>query len=86
MESKSSGFTYHTTKNLCKKNNFKDRIFQKFKAVLSMWKMRNLTLYGKVQVIRYLAMSQLLYMCSKIAVPKTFTPKVEKEIANRIPI
>lgn len=70
-------------KEFMQKNNF-DRIFQKFKAVLSMWKMRNLTLYGKVQVIRSLAMSQLLYVCSKIAVPKTFTPKVEKEIARFI--
>ena len=64
-------------------NNF-DRVFQKFKSVLSMWKMRTLTLYGKAQVVRSLAMSQLLYVCSKLAVPKTFSPKVEKEIARFI--
>jgi len=59
-------------------------VFEKFKSVLSVWKMRNLTLYGKVQVVRSLAMSQLLYVYSKIPVPKTFTSKVEKEIVRFI--
>ena len=75
------GIHLSQNKEYMTKYNF-DRVFQKFQAVLSMWKMRNLTLYGKVQVVRSLAMSQLLYVCSKLPVPKTFTTKVEKEIVR----
>ncbi|RUA06506.1 MAG: hypothetical protein DSY43_01870 [Gammaproteobacteria bacterium] len=59
-----------------------ERIFENFKSILSMWKMRNLTLYGKSQVVRSLAISQLLFVCSKISVPHSFIKKVEKEITK----
>jgi hypothetical protein len=61
-----------------------DRVFEKFKATLSIWKLRNLTLYGKVQVVRSLAISQLLYVMSTINVPPIYYKKVEDEIVNFI--
>ena len=44
--------------------------------------MRTLTLYGKSQVIRSLAMSQLLYVVSKLNIPQSFIKRVENEIVG----
>ena len=54
---------FYNTKNLIEP-------LEKFKSVLNLWKTRNLTLFGKVQVVRSLALSQLMYVYGKIVVPK----------------
>jgi len=77
------GIYFSRNKTLMRNNNF-DRLLEKIKSILSIWKTRNLTLYGKVQVIRTLAISQLLYVSSKITVPRTFIANVEKEIIKFI--
>jgi len=64
-------------------NNFQ-RIFEQFKSILKIWKLRNLTLYGRIQVVRSLAMSKLLFVCSKIFVSDSFMENVKKEIITFI--
>ena len=43
-------------------NNFK-RIITNFQTMLSIWKSRNLTVFGKIQILRSLAIPKLLYVC-----------------------
>ncbi|RUA06759.1 MAG: hypothetical protein DSY43_01270 [Gammaproteobacteria bacterium] len=56
--------------------NYK-RIFTNFQTILSLWKSRNLTLYGKIQVLRSLALPKLLYVCSVLHVPEDFIKIIE---------
>ena len=46
------------------------------KSLLRMWKMRNLTLYGKIQIIKALALPKIIFICSVLPSPVNF----EKEI------
>ena len=46
------------------------------KSLLRMWKMRNLTLYGKIQIIKTLALTKIIFICSVLPSPVNF----EKEI------
>ena len=77
------GIFFSHNKTLMQNNNF-TRTFENFKSVLSVWKMRNLSMYGKSQVVRSLAISQLLYVCSNLSIPNNFTVKVQKEIVKFI--
>ena len=61
-----------------------DRIFESFKTVLNIWKMRSLTLFGKSTIIKSLALPKLLYVCSKIFVPDHFISKVKNVITDFI--
>ena len=61
-----------------------DRIFESFKTVLTIWKMRSLTLFGKSAVIKSLALPKLLYVCSKIHVPGYFISNIKKLITDFI--
>ena len=61
-----------------------DRIFESFKTVLSIWKMRSLTLFGKLSVVKALALPKLLYVCSKIFVPDYFISKAKNVITDFI--
>ena len=61
-----------------------DRIFESFKTVLSIWKMRSLALFGKSSVVKALALPKLWYVCSKIFVPDYFISKVKNAITDFI--
>ena len=61
------------------KLNFEDRI-DKAKQIMNMWRMRNLTLYGKGQIIRTFIISQFLFVSSVIETP----PQVIKAVNSLI--
>ena len=50
----------------------------KIQSILNMWKMRNLTLYGKIVVLKALVVSQIVYAASAIHVPDNLVRKLEK--------
>lgn len=77
------GIFFSHSKALMHNNNFMKK-YENFKSILSLWKTRNLTIYGKVHVIRSLAISQLLYICSNLSIPKKFIENVQKEIVRFI--
>ena len=56
--------------------NFKSRI-KKLKTLLNMWSQRNLSLKGKVAVLRSLALPQMLYVCSVMYVVPKWVIEVE---------
>ena len=51
------------------KLNFDNRVAQ-FDILLNTWKQRNLTIYGRNQIIKSLAMPRLLYVCNLLVPPK----------------
>ncbi len=52
------------------------------KTILNIWSHRDLTLKGKITVIKSLALSRLLYASSMMYVPDTFVDKVEHDVLN----
>ena len=42
----------------------------KIKRILDLWKMRHLTYYGKITVIKMLAASQIIYVATAVPAPK----------------
>ena len=45
---------------------------EKIKKIINLWKMRNLTYYGKVTIIKSLLVSQLVYVATVYTVPPKF--------------
>ena len=63
----------------CDKYNFEEKI-SKVRSILNIWKSRNLTLLGKIQITKTFIISQFLYTCSVITMPA----KYQKEVNNLI--
>jgi hypothetical protein len=58
-------------------NDFWDTLIAKIKKKLSMWQHRNLSLCGKVQIIKSLGMSKLLFASNFLSVDDSVIRKVE---------
>jgi hypothetical protein len=58
------------------KLNFQDKI-EKAKRLLDMWKMRNLTPYGKTQIVKTFIVSEFLFVSSAIDTPQKVLEKQE---------
>ena len=69
----------HYTRNVKLKDdlNYKE-ILSKIKRLLGWWKQRDLTLFGKVHLLKTYALSKLNYVSSLIVVPKWVILEVEK--------
>ena len=53
---------------------------EKFDVLLNRWLNRNLTIYGKIEIIKTLGISKLLYVCN-MAVPSTeFINNIQNKI------
>ena len=57
--------------------NFDEKL-EKMKKKLNFWKMRDLTLYGKVLLIKTYGISQLLYVSSVLNVPQGTIDEAEQ--------
>ena len=53
---------------------------QKIAAKLETWKTRNLTLYGKVELLNSTALSQIWYVAKNLDIKKEYSDRIEKEI------
>ena len=69
------GKNSHEVENL----NWEGRV-EKIKGTLDLWRMRNLTLYGKVIVIKHLVTAQMVYIATAVLVPSKITKTVNKLI------
>ena len=70
-------------------NNLKDMYelnleekYQKFKSIINLWSQRELSLKGKITVLKSLALSQLLYATSNLHVLDEFIDRIDKDIQN----
>ncbi len=55
-------------KEACYQLNFESRIF-KAKRIIHMWSSRNLTIFGRIQIVKTFVQSQFLYVSSVIETP-----------------
>jgi len=55
---------------------------QKLKSILNVWKMRNLTLAGKILLIKTYALSQFIYLASVLPVSINIIQQIDKIISN----
>lgn len=65
----------------CDKENW-DPIVEKIVNTLKLWRMRNLTIYGRACIIQTLALSKVWYVGSVLTPPTNIIDKIEKEITN----
>ena len=65
----------------CDKDNW-DPIIEKVENVFKLWKMRNLTNYGRACIIHTLALAKVWYVGSVLIPPKWVLEKLEKEITS----
>ena len=67
-----------------------DEAFQKdfeqkllsMKNLLSLWKLRNLMLYGRITFLKSLALSKLVYNTSVLTTPREFVSSVQTTISR----
>ena len=59
--------------------NYRGEIIQ-IKQKLNIWKQRELTIYGKILIIKAFALSQLLYVAAVCHIPKETMTEVERMI------
>ena len=77
------GIYFSYNKTFLQKNNF-ERVFNNMDTVLNMWTTRNLTVYGKISVLKSLAMANILYICNMLWIPDEFIKRVKQRIADFI--
>ena len=65
------------------KYNWQDKL-DKIQNIIRVWKLRNLTFYGKVVIIKTLLVSQIVYPAKVIRVPQTFIKSLNKIIYSFI--
>ena len=76
---KALGVTFTKNTNEMAHYNVEER-FKKFKSVLHLWSQRDLSLKGKITILKSLALPQLTYITNTMYVTNDFVQKVEKEI------
>jgi len=74
-------FTYD--RKLCNELNFYE-IFKKLESVLCLWKKRNLSLYGRINIVKTLGLSKLIFNSSVLCIPNSFAAEVDKVAFNFI--
>ena len=65
------------------KDNFDKRLLALEKC-LNIWSARGLTLYGKINIIKNLALSKIVFIASTLSVPSGFVDQVNKLLSNFI--
>ena len=63
--------------------NFVEKI-RNLEKVLNSWKRRNLTLYGKINIVKTLGLSKLIYNASVLVIPEQLNQEVNSIIFNFI--
>ena len=59
-----------------------DQKLLSMKNLLSLWKLRNLTLYSRITILKSLALSKLVYNTSVLATPWEFVSSVQTTISR----
>ena len=67
--------------NILQTEKFRDSI-NGLKKTLNLWKLRKLTLLGKIQIIKTFGISKFMYMFSSISIPIWVSTEIEKIFYN----
>jgi exonuclease III len=68
-------FSYDDT--LCESYNFDDKI-KSLEGLLKVWRMRNLTVAGKITILKTFGLSKFMYLASLISIPKPVVQKINR--------
>ena len=77
------GFSFSYNQECANRLNFGEKIFN-FEKRLNTWQRRNLTLYGKINIVKTLGISKLIYSASVLPVPDHYIQEINKLILNFI--
>ena len=80
---KALGVYFSYNEKECENMNFDSKL-QQLTSILNIWKTRNLTLVGKILLIKTFALSQFIHLASVIPIPNKVTQQIEKIIYNFI--
>ena len=75
------GINYTYSSELQMINNF-DKCQENFISSLRYWKFRNLSLYGRVTILKTLAIPKIKYICNVLIPSETFIRNIKSEIVN----
>ncbi|CAC5379210.1 unnamed protein product [Mytilus coruscus] len=72
---------YHNLENKTLKwDTIKNTCIEKMESIIKMWRIRNLSLIGKIVILKSLAISKLIYVISSTHVPRSFVIKIQRDI------
>ena len=72
-------FISHTTMKFLTKKKFEQKLAS-MKTLLNIWYPRNLTLYGRITILKNLALSKLIYNIFMLSFPSSFINTVNQAI------
>ena len=75
------GINFSYDENECFQRNFKEKL-KSMKNLFNLWKRRNLTLYGRITILKSLSLSKLIYNASVLKFPVTFIASVKPTICD----
>ena len=61
--------------------NFWDKLIS-LKKLLNIWSQRDISVYGKINLVKSLALSKLVFICSVMETPKLFVDEVNKIVLD----
>ena len=77
------GVYFSYDEELATKRNFFEKL-PKLKKILNIWSSRDISIYGRVNRVKTLAISKLTFICSVLFTPKGFTEEVNNIIFDYI--
>ena len=80
---KALGIFFSYDLNKTNELNFVEKI-KNLEKTLNCWKRRNLTLYGKINIVKTFGLSKLIYNSSVLVVPENLIKEIEKLIFSFI--
>ena len=79
----SLGIFFSHNRTLAEELNFGAKV-RELEQTLNTWKRRKLTLYGKINIVKTLGLSKLIYNASVLNVPKQYVEQINKITFNFI--
>jgi len=77
------GIHFSNDRSKCESLNFDNKL-EDLEKILNSWKRRKLTLLGKINIVKSLGLSKLLYYASVLSLPENFSKRVDKTILDFI--
>ena len=77
------GIHFSNERSKCESLNF-DKKLEDLEKILNSWKRRKLTLLRKINIVKSLGLSKLIYNASVLPLPENFSKRVDKTILDFI--
>ena len=77
------GVSFSYTQESANRLNFGEKIFN-LEKTLNTWQLRNLSLCGKINIVKTLGISKLIYSASVLPVPDHYIQEINKVMFNFI--